>query len=78
VCRCTARAYTVTLTRRRTTLGLLLEEAAFGRVSTVIVQDLSRFGCYEVRMHALMAFERGGADVVVASNLLHDDGSHSD
>jgi hypothetical protein len=40
------------------------------RRGTVIVQNLSRFGCYEVIMHALMTLERGGADVVVASELV--------
>jgi hypothetical protein len=54
-------------------LGLLLEEATFRRVGTVIVQNLRCLGCYEVLMHALMTLDRGGAEVVVASELLRED-----
>jgi hypothetical protein len=50
-------------------LNVLLEEASIGRVGTVVVQTLGVFGSYEVLVHTLMTLERGGADVVVASDI---------
>jgi hypothetical protein len=54
-------------------LALLLDEATFGRVGTVVVQSLGSFGCYELIVHALLTLERGGSSVLVVDDIANDE-----